>query len=98
VVLRTVREHPSRIVRAEAIAAYLWNKEYAEEAQQRLREYVRDGEEIFLDRLVRRAGDTADTFNPRLDAFLEEHPEARPPRPEQRATEPGIITPSPPRL
>jgi len=97
VLLTTVNEHPSRIVRAEAIAAYLWSKDYSEEARRALRESVRDGEEIFVDRPVRRSGDTADTFNPRLEAFVEEHPEVRPPRPEQRAIEPGTITPNPPR-
>lgn len=83
IVLDTVRNHPSRIVRAEAIAAYLWNRKGARAAQETLRSHVRRGEEIFLDRIVRESGESAETFNPKLDAFLKAHPELVPPPPEQ---------------
>ena len=81
-VLRAVAKHPSRIVRAEAMNAYLWNHGDTPQARATLRRYVRKGEEAFLDRIRREPGDSASVFNRRLDAYLKAHPEAIPPVPE----------------
>lgn len=87
-VRRLIREHPSRIVRAEAISAYLWNRGDSAEAKEELAGVVRPDEKIFLDRVRRVSGDTAATFNAKLGEFLQLHPELRPPQPE-RATDSG---------
>lgn len=87
-VLRLIREHPSRIVRAEAISAYLWNRGDSAQAKAALAGVVRADERIFLDRVRRVTGDTAATFNPKLEEFLRLHPDLRPPQPE-RATDQG---------
>lgn len=80
-VLRLVREHPSRIVRAEAINAYLWNHGDSVEAKQVLRKRVREDEEIFVDRVRWNTGEKAESFNRKLEAFLKAHPEAAAPAP-----------------
>ncbi len=95
-VLKTVADHPSRIVRAEAIAAYLWNHESSDEARRELRKFIRPGEEIFLDRVVRVAGERAESFNPKLEAFLKAHPELIPPPPERRERAEDRALPAPP--
>jgi hypothetical protein len=77
-VLRLAGAHPSRIVRAEAIAAYLWNNENSAEARAKLLEKVKPEEKIFLDRVTRVQGEKADTFNPKLEAFVKAHPELQP--------------------
>jgi hypothetical protein len=87
-VLRLVREHPSRIVRAEAISAYLWNRKDTAEAKAKLASIVRPDEKIFLDRVRRVSGDNAETFNSKLREFLRQYPELQPPPPE-RSTDQG---------
>lgn len=82
-VLRLVRAHPSRIVRAEAIDAYLWNHADSAEAKATLRKYVQKGEEIFVDRVRRNTGEKAESFNAKLAVFLKAHPEVRAPAPEK---------------
>jgi hypothetical protein len=82
-VLKAVSEHPSIIVRAAAINAYLWNHQDSAEARATLQRYVRKGEEIYLDRVRREANDTARTFNPKMEAYLKQHPEVIPPAPKQ---------------
>jgi hypothetical protein len=87
-VFRAVRAHPSIIVRAEAIEAYLWNhRDQGAEARRTLSQYVRKGEEIYLDRVRRETGENAESFNRKLDVYLKAHPEAAPPKPE-RETKP----------
>jgi hypothetical protein len=88
-VLRAVTEHPSRIVRAEAIDAYLWNHGDSQEARETLRRYVRKGEEIFIDRVRRERGKSAETFNRNLEAYLKAHPEVVSPPPERHREKPG---------
>jgi hypothetical protein len=78
-VLAIVAEHPSIIVRAEAIRAYLWNHDDEQNARKTLLRYVRKGEEIYLDRVSRLPGDDAETFNRKLEVYLKAHPEAVPP-------------------
>lgn len=82
-VLRQVKEHPSIIVRAEAINAYLWNHQNSQEARRTLSQYVRKGEEIYLDRVRREDGEQRDSFNRKLQSYLKAHPEVIPPKPEQ---------------
>jgi len=81
-VLWAVANHPSRIVRAEAINAYLWNHEDSGDARTVLRRYVRKGEEIFLDRVRRETGENAESFNHKLKVYLETHPQVIPPLPQ----------------
>lgn len=83
-VLEAIAGHPSRSVRADAIAAYLFNHDYSERALAQAAEVARPDERIFVERVVRRAGETSDTFNVKLRAYLETHPDIRPPAPEQR--------------
>jgi len=82
VVLFVVLRHPSRIVRAEAISAFLWNQGDSPEARRAVLQYVRPGEEIFVDRVRRVQGEGAATFNRKLAEYLKAHPEALPPSPE----------------
>ncbi len=82
-VLRIVRAHPSRIVRAEAINAYLWNHGDSAEAKATLRKHVQKGEEIFIDRVRFNSGEKAETFNRKLEEFLKAHPEAVAPAPQK---------------
>jgi hypothetical protein len=82
-VLWAVGKHPSRIVRAEAIEAYLWNHGDSAEARATLQKYVRPEEAVFLDRIRREPEENAESFNRRLAAFLKAHPELAAPPPER---------------
>jgi hypothetical protein len=82
-VFEAIAKHPSRIVRAEAIAAYLWNHDNSERAKAALRPYVHKDELIFLDRVTRIEGEKKESFNRKLAAYLKAHPEARPPAPKK---------------
>jgi hypothetical protein len=82
-VLRAVAAHPSRIVRAEAVNAYLWNHQDSAEARATLAGVVRKGEEIFLDRVRHEPGQGKERFNRSLEAYLAAHPEAVAPAPER---------------
>jgi hypothetical protein len=84
--MEIIARHPSKIVRAEAINAYLWNHGDGEEAKKALSRFVQKDDAILLDRVRRLTGETAETFNPKLDAFLRTHPEAVPPPPEKLPT------------
>jgi hypothetical protein len=86
-VLEAVAEHPSRIVRAEAIAAYLWNHEYSASARESLKSVVRKDEVIFLDRLVKQAGEPRESFNRKLAEYLKAHPEIQPPQLDKAASQ-----------
>jgi hypothetical protein len=87
-VLRQVQKHPSIIVRAEAINAYLWNhRNSPAEARRKVSQYVRKGEEIYLDRIRREEGEHAESFNRKLEAYLKAHPEVMPPAPERDASQ-----------
>ncbi len=80
-VLWAVSKHPSRIVRGEAIEAYLWNHDYSAEARSVLESRVRENERIFLDRVHRDPAESAESFNQRLAVYLKEHPDAVAPPP-----------------
>lgn len=95
-VLETVAQHPSRIVRAEAIAAYLWNHEYSLRVRQTLESHVRTDEKIFLDRVVRQEGEARDSFNHKLAEYLKAHPEVRPPAPAKARPKRTPVVGNPP--
>ncbi len=77
-VVTLVAQHPSRIVRAAAIAAFLYNYPNSREL---LRRYVQPGELIFLDRPSRDIGESGESFNAKLAAFIRLHPEVLAPAP-----------------
>jgi hypothetical protein len=81
-VLWAVGRHPARIVRAEAIEAFLWNHEESREARETLLKNVRPEERIFVDRVRRDPAEKAEIFNRKLDVFLKAHPEASAPAPK----------------
>jgi hypothetical protein len=85
-VMKIASDHPSRIVRAEAINAYLWNHGDSEEARRALAPIVRRDETVFIDRVRRAPGESAAVFNPKLEAFLKRHPSAIAPKPELSST------------
>jgi hypothetical protein len=79
---RQVKQHPSIIVRAEGVSAFLWNQRDKEAARRILLRYVRKGEERYLDQITREQGEKAESFNPKLEAYLKVHPEVVPPVPQ----------------
>ncbi|RJS27916.1 hypothetical protein DRW03_00335 [Corallococcus sp. H22C18031201] len=89
-VLRLAGEHPSIIVRAEAISAYLWNHGDTEAAREALRPSVRKNEQILLERVRHVGGESAEQFNRKLEAFTRAHPELAPPPPEYRKSGPVV--------
>jgi hypothetical protein len=89
-VLDSVTNHPSRFVRTQAIAAYLFNHDYSEQARKTAYNAARPEERIFVDRVVRRGGETKEDFNPKVRAFLETHPDAIAPNPEPRNVRPDL--------
>ncbi len=91
-VTQIIAEHPSKIVRAEAINAYLWNHGDSDEARKFLTQFVRKDDLILLDRVRRNTGETADVFNRKLAAFLDKHPELAPPPPDKLSTTRGSPT------
>jgi len=88
-VLWAAGSHPSRIVRAEAINAYLWNHKDSVEARTTLERVVRPDERIFVDRPRYQPTMRSEEFNERLEAYAKEHPA---PKPSKRA--PGKFTPA----
>jgi hypothetical protein len=96
VVLNAISAHPSRIVRAEAIAAYLWNHADDPRASDTLLQVVRKDELIFLDRVVREQGEQGEAFNEKLEAYLKSHPELLPPPLEERDPDEKLPLPAPP--
>jgi predicted Fe-Mo cluster-binding NifX family protein len=75
VVTEVIGRHGSKIVRAEAINAYLWNHGDTDDARKSLAQVVRKDDAVLLDRVRRVAGETADTFDRKLEQFLAKHPE-----------------------
>ena len=61
-----IRHHPSRIVRAEAINAYLWNHGDTEEAKEELAAVVRPDEAVFLERVRKLPGEARESFNAKV--------------------------------
>jgi len=86
-VLWAAGSHPSRIVRAEAINAYLWNRKDSDEARATLEKVVRPDERIFLDRPRYQPAMSSEEFNEKLEAYAKEHTA---PKPSRRA--PGKLT------
>jgi hypothetical protein len=79
-VLRIAGLNPSRAVRAEAIAAYLYNHQNSAAAQKALLAVVKPNERVFIDRPSLVPGTTGKVFNARLTRFITLHPELRPPK------------------
>jgi hypothetical protein len=81
-------EHNSRVVRIAALDAYAFNHDDHPTAVERARRMARP-EEAMLVGLPRRTrdGDPAD-FDARVRAFVDRHPEDRPPAPQQTAGAP----------
>lgn len=102
VVMGVIAHHASKIVRAEAINAYLWNHGDSAEARKTLSPFVRSDESILLDRVRRVTGESAATFNAKLAQFLKLHPELIPPDPDRSRsatspmTQPQGHNPAPP--
>ncbi|MFI5101884.1 MAG: hypothetical protein ACHP9V_00790 [Terriglobales bacterium] len=88
-VLWAAGSHPSRIVRAEAINAYLWNRKDSDEARATLEKVVRPDERIFLKRPRYQPEMSSEEFNEKLEAYAKAHPA---PKPSRRA--PGKLTPA----
>jgi len=97
-VLNAAGKSSSRIVRAEAITAYLWNHNYDAKSQEVLKSFVRKDEVIFMDRLVKQADETKDSFNRKLAAYLKSHPEVAPPAPEKAEPHPDVQLAQPPKF
>jgi hypothetical protein len=77
-VLQAAGSHPSRIVRAEAINAYLWNHHDSAAARVTLLKVVRTDERTFLNRPRLEPGVSRDEFNRKLAAYSRLHPAPRP--------------------
>lgn len=95
-VIEAAGTHPARIVRAEAIAAYLWNHQYSAEARKKLLANIHESERIFLDRIVRVKGEKGESFNRKLAEYLKKHPEVIPPAPNQEKEKPDLELRRPP--
>jgi hypothetical protein len=83
--LQVIARHPSRIVRAAAIEAYLFNNGDNADTRGILSQYIRKDELIFQDRPRRVAAETEAQFNAKLEVYLKAHPEVVPPAPESGA-------------
>jgi hypothetical protein len=86
-VLRIVKQHASRAVRAEAIEAYLFNHGYSAAARRTLGGVLRPEERAFLDRPHRLPNTTSTDFNAQLANFLRLHPELQPAAPVHTAVD-----------
>jgi len=75
-----IQHHPSVVVRAAAIDAYLWNHGDSTEAKERLKLLLSPAERPFLDRVRRSSAGTPEAFNAGLERFYELHPEQLPPK------------------
>ena len=98
IVLDAVAKNPSRIVRAEAIAAYIWNHDNSPRAQAALKSVVHKDELIFMDRVVRQAGDKAESFNQKLATYLKAHPEVNAPKPTKAEASRKPVVGQPPKF
>ena len=80
-VLRIVNANPSRVLRAEAIEAYLYNHNYSEQARKMLAQAIRPEDGIYLDRPHLLPTTVAGDFNAQLARFVTLHPELKAPTP-----------------
>jgi len=80
-VLKIAASHPSRVVRAEAISAWLWNREDSPAARDQLAQLVRPEDRLLINRPRRTETTTADQFNRELAAWLKAYPELNAPAP-----------------
>jgi hypothetical protein len=77
-VLWAAGSHPSRIVRAEAINAYLWNHQDSQAARKTLLKVVRPDERSFLERPRHAPGMSREDFNRKLAEYAKMHPAPKP--------------------
>jgi len=80
-VLQIAEMNPSRAVRSEAIAAYMFNHRNSAEARTVLLHVLRPSERIFIDRPSFVPGMSGAAFNAQLALYLKLHPELRAPTP-----------------
>lgn len=80
-VLHIAGMSPSRAVRSEAIAAYMFNHKNSAEARAMLLHIVRPSERVFIDRPSFVPGMSGAAFNAQLALYLKLHPELRAPNP-----------------
>lgn len=80
-VLRIASSHPSRVIRGEAISAWLWNRQDSQAARDQLVQLVKPEDRVLIDRPRRTETTTADEFNRALAAWLRAHPELAAPAP-----------------
>ena len=76
--LWAVSSHASKIVRAEAINAYLWNHQDSEAARAALLKVVRPNERDLIDRPRHEPGTTREQFNGKLIVYAKMHPAPEP--------------------
>jgi hypothetical protein len=81
VVLGAAGKHPSVVVRAEAVFAYLYNHEFDPQARDTLSQFVQRNELILIERVWKQPGVSAEVFNSALEQFVGQHM-AFPPDPE----------------
>ena len=100
-VLNLIATHPSRIVRAAAITAYLYNQGDNADSRGTLSQYVQKGEAVFIDRPIHDIGESGEVFNRKLQLFLKLHPELIAPDPPlgeggEPAPQPALPVPGTP--
>jgi hypothetical protein len=83
-VLAIAGGHASRIVRAEAVDAYLYNHGDTAEARAAVAAVLKPGDQALIDRFRPVAGESPADEQARFSAWLARHPEAMPPAPERR--------------
>lgn len=96
--LKVISRHPTAAVRAEAIAAFLYNNKFSAEAKKQLSQVVQKKDQIYIDRPVRTDSMTVAEFNKSIQVYLKNHPELKPPSPEKLSRSPVKGTPSEPKL
>jgi len=87
-VLRIAASHDSRVVRAEAIEAFLYQRGGSDAARSQLLAVIRPEDHVFLDRPRHVAGASAAEFDGQLARYLAAHPELVPPKPVKREGSP----------
>lgn len=80
-VMKIISSHPSRVIRGEAINAWLWNRQDTQAARDQLASIVKPEDRVLIDRPRRTETTTADEFNRALATWLKAHPELAAPAP-----------------
>lgn len=80
-VMKIISSHPSRVIRGEAINAWLWNRQDSQAAREQLAQLVKPEDRILIDRPRWTETSTAEQFNRDLAVWLKAHPELAAPAP-----------------